>query len=134
MRRIIEGADHGQSTMLPECVDDEVGESNPALAVEALVDELKLAMLGFNDVGPEFTARPGYHPWALLKLHIYSYLNRIQSSRRLEREARRNLEVISLLQRLPPGDLTLADLRRDTGAAIKKSARRSISRAGRWDC
>jgi transposase len=120
MRRFIEGADRGQSTLLPECLDDWVDESNPVRAVDAFVDALKLAELGFKDVEPAVTGRPGYHPAALLKLYIYGYLNRIQSSRRLEREARRNLEVIWLLRRLAPDDKTIADFRRDNGSAIKK--------------
>jgi transposase len=120
MRRFIEGADRGQSTLLPECLDDWVEESNPVRAVDAFVDELKLTKLGFEDAEPAVTGRPGYHPAALLKLYIYGYLNRIQSSRRLEREARRNLEVIWLLGRLAPDDKTIADFRRDNGPAIKK--------------
>lgn len=120
MRRFIEGADRGQSTLLPECLDDWVDESNPVRAVDMFVDALKLADLGFQDVDPAITGRPGYHPAALLKLYIYGYLNRIQSSRRLEREARRNLDVIWLLRRLSPDDKTIADFRRDNGPAIKK--------------
>ena len=120
MRRFIEGADRGQSTLLPECLDDWVEESNPVRVVDAFVDALKLAELGFQDVEPAVTGRPGYHPAALLRLYIYGYLNRIQSSRRLEREARRNLEVIWLLRRLSPDDKTIADFRRDNGSAIKK--------------
>jgi len=120
MRRFIEGADRGQSTLLPECLDDWVEESNPVRVVDAFVDALDLASLGFGDVEPAATGRPGYHPAALLKLYIYGYLNRIQSSRRLEREALRNLEVIWLLRRLAPDDKTIADFRRDNGPAIKK--------------
>jgi transposase len=120
MRRFIEGADRAQSTLLPECLDDWVEESNPVRVVDAFVDALDLASLGLEDVEPAVTGRPGYHPAALLKLYIYGYLNRIQSSRRLEREARRNLEVIWLLRRLAPDDKTIADFRRDNGAAIKK--------------
>jgi transposase len=120
MNRFIEGADRAQSTLLPECLDDWVDESNPVRAVDAFVGALDLAELGFKDVEPAATGRPGYHPAPLLKLYIYGYLNRIQSSRRLEREARRNLEVIWLLQRLSPDDKTIADFRRDNGPAIKK--------------
>ena len=104
MQRFIEGVDRGQSTLLPECLEDWVEESNPVRAVDAFVGALDLAELGFKDVEPAATGRPGYHPAPLLKLYIYGYLNRIQSSRRLEREARRNLEVIWLLQRLSPDD------------------------------
>ena len=120
MKRFIEGSDRGQSTLLPECLDDWVEESNPVRVVDAFVDALSLAELGFKDVEPAVTGRPGYHPAALLKLYIYGYLNRVQSSRRLEREARRNLEVIWLLRRLAPDDKTIADFRRDNGTAIKK--------------
>jgi len=120
MRRFIEGADRAQSTLLPECLDDWVEESNPVRVVDTFVDALELTDLGFADVEPAVTGRPGYHPSALLKLYIYGYLNRIQSSRRLEREARRNLEVIWLLRRLAPDDKTIADFRRDNGPAIKK--------------
>jgi transposase len=120
MKRFIEGTDRGQSTLLPECLDDWVDESNSVRAVDAFVDALNLAELGFKDVEPAATGRPGYHPSPLLKLYIYGYLNRIQSSRRLEREAQRNMEVIWLLQRLTPDDKTIADFRKDNGPAIKK--------------
>jgi transposase len=120
MRRFIEGADRDQSTLLPECLDDWVGESNPVRVVDAFVEALDLDGMGFEDIEPSATGRPGYHPAVLLKLYIYGYLNRIQSSRRLEREARRNLEVIWLLQRLSPDDKTIADFRRDNGRGIKQ--------------
>jgi len=120
MKRFIEGADRSQSTLLPECLDDWVDESNPVRAVDAFVDALDLGELGFEDVEPAATGRPGYHPSALLKLYIYGYLNRVQSSRRLESEARRNLEVIWLIQRLAPDDKTICDFRKDNGRAIKK--------------
>ena len=120
MKRFIEGADRGQSTLLPDCLDDLIDESNPVRAVDAFVDALDLAKLGFDGVVPEATGRPSYHPSALLKLYIYGYLNRVQSSRRLEREAGRNLEVIWLLRRLTPDDKTIADFRKDNGPAIKK--------------
>jgi transposase len=120
MKRFVEGADRGQSTLLPECLDDWIDESNPVRAVDVFVDGLDLAKLGFDGVIPEATGRPAYHPSALLKLYIYGYLNRAQSSRRLEREAGRNLEVIWLLQRLTPDDKTIADFRKDNGPAIRK--------------
>jgi transposase len=120
MRRFIEGTDRDQSTLLPECLDDWVGGSNPVRVVDAFVEALDLDGMGFEDIEPSATGRPGYHPAVLLKLYIYGYLNRIQSSRRLEREARRNLEVIWLLQRLSPDDKTIADFRRDNGPGIKK--------------
>ena len=120
MKRFIEGADRAQSTLLPECVDDFIDESNPVRVIDAFVDALDLGKLGFDGVVPEATGRPSYHPSAMLKLYIYGYLNRIQSSRRLEREAGRNLEVIWLLRRLTPDDKTVADFRKDNGPAIKK--------------
>jgi len=120
MKRFIEGTDRSQSTLLPECLDDWVDDSNSVRAVDAFVDALNLAELGFKDVEPAATGRPGYHPSPLLKLYIYGYLSRIQSSRRLEREAHRNLEVIWLLRRLTPDDKTIADFRKDNGSAIKK--------------
>src|SRR5258707_5483359 len=120
MKRFLVGADRGQSTLLPECLDEWVDESNPVRAVDAFVDALDLAQLGFEGIVPEATGRPSYHPSALLKLYIYGYLNRVQSSRRLEREAGRNLEVIWLLGRLVPDDKTIADFRKDNGSAIRK--------------
>jgi transposase len=119
MKRFIEEADRTQLTLLPESLDDYIGESNPVRAIEAFVAHLDLADLGF-EVVPEATGRPGYHPSVLLRLYIYGYLNRISSSRCLEREAARNLEVIWLLGRLAPDDKVIADFRKDNGAAIKK--------------
>ena len=120
MKRFLVGADRGQSTLLPECLDEWIDGSNPVRAVDAFVDALDLGKLGFEGVVPEVTGRPSYHPSALLKLYIYGYLNRVQSSRRLEREAGRNLEVIWLLGRLVPDDKTIADFRKDNGSAIRK--------------
>ena len=126
MKRFVEGTDRSQSTLLPECLDDWVDESNPVRAVDAFVDALNLEKLGFDGVVPEATGRPSYHPAALLKLYIYGYLNRIQSSRRLEREGGRNLEVIWLIKRLTPDDKTIADFRKDNGPAIKKVCARFV--------
>jgi transposase len=126
MKRFVEGADRGQSTLLPECLDDWVDDSNPVRVVDAFVDALNLEKLGFDGIIPEGTGRPSYHPSTLLKLYIYGYLNRIQSSRRLEREAGRNLEVIWLLKRLTPDDKTIADFRKDNGPAIKKVCARFV--------
>src|SRR5437879_10613919 len=120
MKRFVEGLDRGQSTLVPECLEDWIGEDNPVRVIDVFVDELDLAGLGFSGVAPEVTGRPSYHPSALLKLYIYGYLNRVQSSRRLEREAGRNLEVIWLLGRLIPDDKTIADFRKDNGSAIRK--------------
>ena len=119
MKRFLVGADRGQSTLLPECLDEWIDESNPVRAVDAFVDALDLGKLGFEGVVPEVTGRPRII-LGLLKLYIYGYLNRVQSSRRLEREAGRNLEVIWLLGRLVPDDKTIADFRKDNGSAIRK--------------
>ncbi len=102
MGRFVEGADRGQATLLPECLDDWIDEDNPVRAVDVFVDALDLAEMGFDGVEPAATGRPGYNPATLLKLYIYGYLNRVQSSRRLEREAGRNLELLWLLGRLVP--------------------------------
>src|SRR3974390_3058699 len=96
MSRFVEGTDRGQSTLFPECLEDWICEDNPVRAIDAFVDELELAKLGFGGVDPEATGRPSYHPSALLKLYIYGYLVRVQSSRRLEREARRHVGVMWL--------------------------------------
>ncbi len=120
MKRFVEGADRGQSTLLPECLDEWVEESNSVRVVDSFVDALDLADLGFEGIEPAATGRPAYHPSVLLKLYIYGYLNRVQSSRRLEREAGRNLEVTWLLGRLVPDDTVIADFRKDNGPAIKR--------------
>ncbi len=96
MKRFVEGIDRGQATLFPECLADWIDENNPVQVIDVFVDELDLAALGFDGVAPEVTGRPSYHPSVLLKLYIYGYLNRVQSSRRLEREALRNVEVMWL--------------------------------------
>src|SRR5258707_329805 len=106
MRRFVEGMDRGQSTLFPECLEDWICEDNPVRAVDVFVDELDLAELGFGGVDPEATGRPSYHASVLVKLYIYGYLNRVQSSRRLEREAGRNVEVMWLTGRLAPDHKT----------------------------
>src|SRR6202041_660705 len=121
MRRFVEEADRGQWTLLPECLDDFIDESNPVRMIDAFVDALDLAEMSFEGVEPAATGRPSYHPSVLLKLYIYGYLNRVQSSRRLEREAGRNLEVIWLLGRLVPDDKVIADFRKDNGPAIRRA-------------
>ena len=126
MKRFVAGADRGQSTLLPECLDDWVDESNPVRVIDAFVDALDLGELGFSGVEPAVTGRPSYHPSVLLKLYIYGYLNRLQSSRRLEREAGRNLEVMWLLGRLVPDDKVIADFRKDNGPAIRKVCARFV--------
>ncbi len=125
MKRFIEGADRGQWTLLPESLDDWIAEDNPVRAIDAFVDALDLAELGFK-VQPAETGRPSFHPSVHLKLYIYGYLNRVQSSRRLEREAGRNLEVIWLLGRLVPDDKVIADFRKDNGPAIRKVCARFV--------
>src|SRR5438067_4459291 len=120
MKGFVQGADRQQTTLLPEYLDDWVEESNPVRAVDVFVEALDLADLGFDGVQPLATSRPAYHPSTLLKLYIYGYLNRVQSSRRLEREAGRNLEVMWLTGRLAPDHKTIADFRKDNGSAIKK--------------
>ena len=120
MKRFVEGVDRGQSTLFPECLDDWIGEDNPVRAIDVFVDALDLAGLGFERVDPKATGRPSYHSTVLLKLYIYGYLNRVQSSRRLEREAGRNAEVMWLTGRLVPDHKTIADFRKDNGRAIGK--------------
>src|SRR5262245_6852149 len=134
MKGFVEGADRQQTTLLPECLDDWVDGSNPVRAVDLFVDALELRELGFDGVTPAATGRPGYHPSPMLKLYIYGYLNRVQSSRRLEREAGRNLEVMWLTGRLVPDHKTIADFRKDNGPAIRRSARNSLPCAARWVC
>jgi transposase len=126
MTRFVQGAARGQAALLPECLDDWIDENNPVSAIDAFVDELELVELGFAGVDPAATGRPSYHPAVLLKLYIYGYLNRVQSSRRLEREAGRNLEVLWLLGRLTPDHKTIADFRKDNGPAIRKVCARFI--------
>ena len=116
MKGFVQGADRQQTTLLPECLDDWVDESNSVRAVDVFVDALELRELGFDGVTPAATGRPGYHPSPMLKLYIYGYLNRVQSSRRLEREAGRNLEVMWLTGRLVPDHKTIADFRKDIEA------------------
>ena len=119
MKRFVEGQDRSQLILLPDCLDDYVGEDNPVRIVDAFIDELDLAVLGFAGVIPEATGRPSYHPVTLLKIYLYGYLNRVQSSRRLERETQRNIELMWLTGRLAPDFKTIADFRRDNGEAIR---------------
>jgi transposase len=120
MRRFVEGADRKQATLFPECLDDWIDEDNPVRVIDAFIDRLDLGELGFEGVEPAETGRPAYHPSVLLKLYVYGYLNRVQSSRRLEREAGRNVEVMWLVGRLVPDHKTVADFRKDSGHAIRK--------------
>src|SRR5262247_2294190 len=126
MRRFVEEADRGQLTLLPECLDDFIDENNPVRVIEAFVEALDLAGMSFEGVEPAATGRPSYHPSVLLKLYIYGYLNRVQSSRRLEREAGRNVEVMWLLGRLAPDHKTIADFRKDNGLALRKVCARFV--------
>jgi transposase len=133
MKRFVEGVDRGQSILLPECLDDFIDEDNPVRVVDVFVDELDLGGLGFAGVDPKATGRPAYHPSDLLKLYIYGYLNRVQSSRRLEREAGRNLEVMWLTGRLAPDHKTIADFRKDNGPAIRKVCSQFVALCRRLD-
>ncbi len=126
MPRFVEGSDRKQVTLLPECLDDYLPEDNPVRVVEAFVEELDLEGLGFDGTTPAATGRPSYHPSVLLKIYIYGYLNRIQSSRRLERECQRNVELMWLTGRLAPDFKTIADFRRQSGTGIRNACRRFV--------
>ena len=126
MAGFIEGVDRGQLWLLPESLDQWVEKSNPVRVIDAFVEQLDLDELDFKLAVPADLGRPGYNPTLHLKLYIYGYLNRIQSSLRLERECQRNLEVMWLLGRLAPDHKTIADFRKDNGAAIKKVCARFV--------
>ncbi len=126
MKRFIEGADRDQATLLPECLEDWVGDDNPVRVIDAFIEELDLGDVGFTGVSPKMTGRPSYHPAVLLKLYVYGYLNHVQSSRRLEREAGRNMEVMWLTGRLVPDHKTIAEFRKDNGPAIRKVCARFV--------
>jgi transposase len=126
MERFIEGEDRSQSTLFPEHLDDYIAEDNPVRVIDVFVDELGLKELGFAGMEPEVTGRPAYDPASLLKIYIYGYLNRIQSSRRLECETQRNVELIWLTGRLTPDFKTIADFRKDNGKAIRGVCREFI--------
>lgn len=127
MGRFVEGADRSQLSFLPECLDDWVDEDNPVHVIDAFVEALDLPALGFDGATPANTGRPAYHPAVLLKLYIYGYLNRVQSSRRLEREAGRNVELMWLLGRLVPDHKTIADFRKDNGRALRQVCVRFVA-------
>ena len=133
MKRFVEGEDRTQLTFLPGCLDDYVSEDNPVRVVEVFVDQLDLRAMGFERVAPADTGRPSYHPSGLLKIYIYGYLNRIQSSRRLERETQRNVELMWLTGRLTPDFKTIADFRHDNGKAIRNVCRQFIVLCRRLD-
>jgi transposase len=126
MKRYVEGQDRSQATLFPESLDEYIAEDNPVRVVDVFVDELDLKDLGFDGAQPEATGRPAYHPATLLKIYIYGYLNRVQSSRRLEREAQRNVELIWLTGRLAPDFKTIADFRKDNGPAIRRVCREFV--------
>jgi transposase len=126
VKRFIEGTDRSQALLLPDRVEDYVGPDNPVRVVEAFVDQLDLRRMGFEGAAPAVTGRPAYHPAVLLKIYIYGYLNRIQSSRRLEREAQRNVELMWLTGRLMPDFKTIANFRKDNGPAIRQVCRQFI--------
>lgn len=126
MSRYIEGQDRQQVTLLPECLDDFIAEDNTVRIVDVFINELDLVGLGFDGAKPAATGQPSYHPSVLLKLYLYGYLNRIQSSRRLERECQRNVELMWLTGRLAPDFKTIADFRRDNGKGIRNVCRRFV--------
>jgi transposase len=132
MSRFIDEADRSQGTLLPEHIEEYVSEENAVRVIDAFVGELDLGKLGFSGVEPSTTGRPGYHPATMLKIYLYGYLNRIQSTRRLEQEARRNLELMWLVGRLAPDFKTLADFRAHNAGAIKSVCREFIVLCRRW--
>jgi transposase len=133
MKRFAEGLGRGQSTLFPASLDDYVSEDNPVRAVDVFVDSLDLDKLGFVGVQPLDTGRPSYHPGVMLKLYIYGYLNRVPSSRRLERECQRNIEMIWLTGQLAPDFKTIADFRKDNGKAIREVCREFVALCRKLD-
>ncbi len=133
MKRFVEGVDRAQSTLFPDRLEDWIGDDNTVRVVDGFVDGLDLGGLGFGGVEPHATGRPAYHPSVLLKLYIYGYLNRVQSSRRLEREAGRNVEVMWLCGRLAPDHKTIADFRKDNGQAIRQVCAQFVAVCRRLD-
>jgi len=133
MKRFVTGQARGQATLFPERLEDFVGEDNPVRVIDAFVEQLALREIGFAAVDPKATGRPAYHPAVLLKLYIYGYLNRVQSSRCLERECQRNLELMWLTERLTPDFKTIADFRKDNGKAIQRVCRQFVEVCRRLD-
>jgi transposase len=133
MKRFVQGDNRTQSFLLPEALDDYVTDTNPVRVVDVFVDELDLHKLGFEGVEPALTGRPSYHPEVMLKIYIYGYLNRIQSSRRLEREAQRNVELMWLTGRLAPGHQDHCAVRKDNGKAIRSVCRQFVVLCQRLD-
>src|ERR1700745_124455 len=133
MSRFIEGEARTQSVVFPDRLDDWIVEENPVRVIDAFVDELDMKELGFDGAIPADTGPLCYRPSTLLKIYIYGYLNRVQSSRRLEREAQRNVEVVWLTGRLMPDFKTIADFRKDNGEAIRKVRRAFVLLCRRLD-
>ncbi len=126
MKRFVEGEDRSQSSLFPKRLDDYIAEDNPVRVIDAFIDALDLLKLGFSSVDPSATGRPAYHPSVLLKIYVYGYLNRIHSSRRLERETQRNVELMWLTGQLMPDFKTIADFRKNNGKAIKNVCRQFV--------
>ena len=126
MARFVEGQDRRQAVFLPECLDDYVAPDNPVRVIDAFIDELDLVALGFERAQPAATGRPGYHPAMMLKLYLYGYTNRVQSSRRLEREAGRNTELMWLTGKLCPDFKTIAEFRRLNPEALRAVCRQYV--------
>src|SRR5271165_5519763 len=127
MKRFVEGEGRLQGVLLPEFLDDYVAEDNPVRVIDVFVDELDLRAAGFGGVVPESTGRPAYHPATMLKIYVYGYINQIQSSRRLEREMARNVEMMWLTGRLTPDFKTIADFSKDNGPAIRAACRQFVA-------
>ena len=125
MSRFIEGENRYQSTLFPEALDDYVAEGTPPRIIDRFIDKLDISGLGFK-TEPADTGRPGYHPRLMLKLYVYGYLNQVHSSRRLEREAQRNVELMWLTERLAPDHKTIANFRKDNGEAIRLVCREFV--------
>ena len=126
MSRFIQGESRTQSTLFPARIEEYISEDNPAKFIDAFIEQTDLVELGFASAQPHATGRPAYHPGLMLKLYLYGYLNKIQSSRKLEREANRNLELLWLLNRLAPDFKTIADFRKNNGTGIKACCRRFV--------
>ena len=133
MAGFVEGIDRSQHSLFPAVLDDYVAEDNPVRAIEAFADGLDLGQVGFTRVEALVTGRPGYHPATLLKIYIYGYLNRIPSSRRLERECQRNIELVWLTGQLAPDFKTIADFRKDNGKAICEVCRAFVALCRKLD-
>src|SRR5258707_2389851 len=126
MHRFIDGEDRMQRTLLPNSLEDYVSEENPVRAIEVFIEELDLAAIGFAGMTPAATGRPAYHPLRLLKIYLYGYLNQVQSSRRLQREAQRNIRPVWLVGSMWPDFKTIADFRKVNGAAIPARCRQCV--------